>query len=507
MYRRRTAWVAAVVLLVLLYHFVSLRSDLDPPRLDTRPNTASSQSQASNEDGQTRPKAGSGSHDISKAHQEAESKPVCPPLPGMEDVLVVMKTGVTEAKDKVPVHFQTTLRCVPNYVIYSDFDEEIQGVQLHDALRNMDEGIKQSIPDFNIYNRIRSMGRAGLNSADFADVANSALGKPDNPGWKLDKWKFLPMVQETYARKPDAKWYVFMEADTYFSWGTLLAWLAQLNHNDPLYIGTETQIADVIFAHGGSGFIVSNPALKRVVNDYAARPAEIHAYTANHWAGDCVLGKILLDNGVPLTFSWPMLQNSHPGELDEFATVFYRKPWCFPAVAFHHLTPSDVQSLWEFEQKRFKDVRLFPCPCHILQSTDKTEPQNTPAALGRLPRTPVPRIRPGTKQLGQPVRRRALRLRRHLRRLPCAVRIRAHLHAVLVARKPLLHQQHAPTWAEQQGCQVWVDHAQNRRSVGCCSDLQEARFWLIYPSFISLLLLSSLDTVWDSLLGLGMGPG
>lgn len=360
MYRRRTAWVAAVVVLVLLYHFVSLRSDLDPPKLDTRPKTSPSEDQQ-------RPKAGSGSHEISKAHQEAESKPaerpVCPPLPGMEDVLVVMKTGVTEAKEKVPVHFQTTLRCVPNYVIYSDFDEEIQGVQLHDALRNMDEGIKQSIPDFNIYNRIRTMGRAGLNNADFADVANSALGKPDNPGWKLDKWKFLPMVQETYAHKPDAKWYVFMEADTYFSWGTLLAWLATLNHHDALYIGTETQIADVIFAHGGSGFIVSNPALKRVVDEYAAKPAEIHAYTATHWAGDCVLGKILLNVGVPLTFSWPMLQNSHPGELDEFATVFYRRPWCFPAVAFHHLTPKDVQSLWEFEQKRYKDVRPGPLPC------------------------------------------------------------------------------------------------------------------------------------------------
>ena len=428
--------MAAVVVLVLLYHFVSLRSDLDPPKLDTRPKTSPSEDQQ-------RPKAGSGSHEVSKAHQEAESKPaerpVCPPLPGMEDVLVVMKTGVTEAKEKVPVHFQTTLRCVPNYVIYSDFDEEIQGVQLHDALRNMDEGIKQSIPDFNIYNRIRTMGRAGLNNADFADVANSALGKPDNPGWKLDKWKFLPMVQETYAHKPDAKWYVFMEADTYFSWGTLLAWLATLNHHDALYIGTETQIADVIFAHGGSGFIVSNPALKRVVDEYAAKPAEIHAYTATHWAGDCVLGKILLNVGVPLTFSWPMLQNSHPGELDEFATVFYRRPWCFPAVAFHHLTPKDVQSLWEFEQKRYKDVRPGLLPCFPLRekkkkTLTKIEPQNNPPPLRRLPRTTVPRIRPGTKQLGQSVRRRALALHRHLRRLPGPVCLRARLSAVLLAR-------------------------------------------------------------------------
>ncbi|KAI9374087.1 hypothetical protein BJX61DRAFT_344750 [Aspergillus egyptiacus] len=321
------------------------------------------------------------------------TKPVpCPSLPGIDDVLIVMKTGVTEALDKVPVHFQTTLRCIPNYVIYSDFEEKIQGVQIHDALRNVDPTVKETIEDFQLYNRLQQHGREGLISQDFADEANSAIGKPNNPGWKLDKWKFLPMIREAYAHKPDAKWFVFMEADTYFSWPTLLAWLSRFDASKPYYIGTETQIADVIFAHGGSGFVVSNPAMKLVVDEYAEHADELHNYTDAHWAGDCVLGKVLSNVGVPLTFSWPILQNSNIGELDEFTATFYRRPWCFPAVALHHLSTSDIRFLHDFELRRlakssesiilhcdmFKEL-IFPGLSNVRDSWDNFSNQEQPS--------------------------------------------------------------------------------------------------------------------------------
>ena len=444
LYRRRITWVASLVALFLLYHFFSLRSDLDAPAVAARTKTSQKANTSPNAD------ANSNTNQNAKSNadndQNSQDRPVCPPLPGMEDVLVVLKTGVTEALDKVPVHFQTTLRCVPNYVIFSDHDEEIAGVRIHDALRNMpDENLKQSIPDFNIYNRIRSMGRAGLAQEDFSDVANSALGKPDNPGWKLDKWKFLPMVMGTYKHKSDAKWYVFMEADTYFVWGSLLAWLEHFNPEDPLYIGTETQIADVIFAHGGSGFVVSNPAMKRVVDEYSVKSNEIHAYTASHWAGDCVLGKILLDVGVPLHFSWPMLQNTAVAELDEFSPDFYRRPWCYPAVAFHHLSALDIQSLWEFEQKRYKEVPSLPLIPRLAKfhSNEKLVPQNPPSSRRRLQRTHLPRTRLRPLLLGQPLHRRTFRRHRHLRRLPGAVRNSAAMRAVHLPRWKMLHEQDA----------------------------------------------------------------
>ncbi|KAJ5692312.1 hypothetical protein N7462_001735 [Penicillium macrosclerotiorum] len=334
---RRFAAIAAAVALFFLYHVFSLQSNLSQPRPSSSvPNSAGAP--------------------VSVPENNAdESTPLCPPLPGINDVLVVMKTGVTESRDKVPVHFDTTLRCVPHYVIYSDFEEEIEGVKIHDVLRDMSPEVTEQIPDFNIYNRIKTYGRKGLEQDDFADEANSAIGKPNNPGWKLDKWKFLPMAQAALRHKPNAKWFVFMEADTYVSWPTLLAWLAKFDHNKPYYLGTETQIADVIFAHGGSGFMLSNPALQRASDQYAVHQVDLDHYTNEHWAGDCVLGKVLADAGVNLHYSWPVLQNSNIGELDEFTTELYREPWCYIAIALHHLNSQDIENLWNFEQKRWRD--------------------------------------------------------------------------------------------------------------------------------------------------------
>ncbi|CBF76694.1 glycosyltransferase family 31 protein [Aspergillus nidulans FGSC A4] len=331
--RRRVAVVATLLTLFLIYHFTIGSVPYQP-----------SSSQYTN----------------SARTSSDKKQSQCLPLPGIEDVLVVMKTGVTEALDKVPVHFKTTLRCIPNYVIYSDFEEKIDGVQIHDAFRNIDPAVKQNVDDFQIYNRLSKRGREGLQTQDFADEANSAIGKPNNPGWKLDKWKFLPMVKEAHQYKPDAKWFVFMEADTYYSWPTLLAWLSHFDPSEPHYIGTETQIADVIFAHGGSGFVLSNPAMKLAADEYTERADELHEYTDAHWAGDCVLGKVLSNVGVNLSFSWPILQNSNIGELDEFTTTFYRRPWCFPAVALHHLSPDDIRFLHDFEHRRLAKSSRLP---------------------------------------------------------------------------------------------------------------------------------------------------
>ena len=51
-------------------------------------------------------------------------------------------------------------------------------------------------------------------------------------------------------------------------WEALLAYLAELDLTNPYYIGAQTWIGDVEFAHGGSGYLVSRPALERVVKQY-----------------------------------------------------------------------------------------------------------------------------------------------------------------------------------------------------------------------------------------------
>ncbi|KAE8155421.1 hypothetical protein BDV40DRAFT_311554 [Aspergillus tamarii] len=279
----------------------------------------------------------------------------CPELPGIHDAMVVLKTGATEALEKVPVHFSTTLKCIPNFIIFSDFEEKISGIQIHDVLRSVDGNIKQKMTEFHLYNRLHESGRAGLTAEDFNDDPSTPSGKPDNRGWLLDKWKFLPMIDETLHARADARWYVFIEADTYVVWPNLLAWLEKFDPSQPYYMGSGVQIVNSVFGHGGSGLVLSHAAAHKVSAYRASRIKEYDDFTAKQWAGDYVLGKALKDAGIGLFFSNPMLQGDTPW------TFPYYDPnkndhWCTPVITYHHMTPNNIRQMWAFEQSWWLDT-------------------------------------------------------------------------------------------------------------------------------------------------------
>ena len=273
----------------------------------------------------------------------------CSELPFANDTLVVMKTGSTELQDKLPIHFNTTLRCYPNYAIYSDVAEEFHGHQILDSLEDVDPEIKASHDDFALYRRLQQQsGRAGLEQSELSGTDSKppgASGKTENPGWKLDKWKFLPLMRKTLRNHPEKPWYVFVETDTFLFWETLLAYIAVLDASKPYYIGGQTWIGDVEFAHGGSGYLVSRPALERVVKQYEENQHEWEKFTDNHWAGDCVLGKAFKDAGIPLTPAWPIFQGDDIGNMNYGHS---QRLWCQPTVSYHHLDALAIEDLWKY---------------------------------------------------------------------------------------------------------------------------------------------------------------
>jgi len=284
----------------------------------------------------------------------------CSKIPGAKDTVVVIKTGSTEFVDKLPRHLNTTTRCYPNYLIFSDYEEDYGGQQIIDALDSVSPNIRQEHMDFALHRRLKEMGRAALAAEELSKVPGDPsawTGHTDNPGWKLDKWKFLPMVNRTLHEYPDKKWYVFVEADTYVLWGTLLHWLNTLNSDEPHYHGNQMAISGDLFAHGGSGFVVSHKAMRMVVDHFHEYHDSIEQFTDIHWAGDCVLGKAFRESGVPFTFSYPVLQTDHPGMIPYLTPEGKttddpkKRPWCFPAVSYHHLNAEWVEDLWQFEQK------------------------------------------------------------------------------------------------------------------------------------------------------------
>ncbi|KAF2720401.1 glycosyltransferase family 31 protein [Polychaeton citri CBS 116435] len=284
---------------------------------------------------------------------------LCKDLPGANETLVVLKTGATELDAKLPVHFNTTMQCYPNMLIFSDSAEIIENHTVIDALESVSPDLKDTHPDFEIYRRLRDHGRQIQLSDKLhnEDKPESWTGNAENPGWKLDKWKFLPMVSRTFYEYPLMKWYVFIEADSYIIWPTLLEHLATLDHTIPYYAGVTVYIDGIGFAHGGSGFIVSQPAMHLVASYIDSNQEKLENFTGGHWAGDCVLGKTFTDAGVPLTDAWPIIQGDHPGMVPYIADDGRPMPpsdkriWCNPTISYHHVPPAMVEDFWNFEQE------------------------------------------------------------------------------------------------------------------------------------------------------------
>jgi hypothetical protein len=105
-------------------------------------------------------------------------------------------------------------------------------------------------------------------------------------------------------------------------------------------------MGDVIFAHGGSGIIMSNSAVRRVAIKWQKEQVALEKMTAGEWAGDKLLSTVLKSVGVELTKSWPIIQGETPFTLD-----YTPGHWCMPVVSYHHVDDVWVKSIADFEER------------------------------------------------------------------------------------------------------------------------------------------------------------
>ena len=148
----------------------------------------------------------------------------CPVSPSAENVVVSIKTGASEAADKIPALMQTSLRCVKNTFIFSDLEQDIGDYHLYDALDTVSASIVNTNSDFEFYQKQRELWRSKQNLDALKDAKNpkDPAGKP--AAWILDKYKFIHVLEKTWALKPDMDWYILIDADTYIVWSNLLIW-------------------------------------------------------------------------------------------------------------------------------------------------------------------------------------------------------------------------------------------------------------------------------------------
>ncbi|RDW86744.1 glycosyltransferase family 31 protein [Aspergillus mulundensis] len=301
---------------------------------------------------------------------ESESTPNCEMFPAAafaeDGIQVTLKVGGAESRELLRSHIEGVTRCIPNLFVVSDMQQQIGPFITHDLLADVVHVLSEE--DKAAYQRQRE---------DYY-YWNKRL-EPSKAGWKLDRYKFLSMVEYAYAQNPNAKWYVFTETDTLVIWQNLVQLLDRYKWIDPVYLGSPTpgrqlgtwwEPQPTFFVYGGSGIVLSVTAIEHLLHEAGEESAEAESdhesqllitkfqdMVREDCCGDSVLGWVAAQRDVEIKGLWPMF-NPHPLH----STPLGKAYWCQPAISFHKSAPVDMVELWNWQQKRLKngtDPRLI----------------------------------------------------------------------------------------------------------------------------------------------------
>ncbi|KAI0012692.1 glycosyltransferase family 31 protein [Xylariaceae sp. FL0662B] len=274
----------------------------------------------------------------------------CANFPNTDGILLVMKTGATEAFDRVPTHLLTTLLCLPDFLIFSDMEQQIGPYHIYDALAEFEESAKAHNADFDLY---RNQKECPVSLKSCVDA--KADGQK---AWHLDKYKFLPMMEQTWRMRPGRDWYIFTEADTYVFWANIVHWLkkqSRLNPREKIFLGSRSYIGGKPFAHGGSGYIISGTLLKHLIENHPGVVMQYNARGAHECCGDLMLAMALEEyEKITIRQTWPMINGEKPSTLP-----YGPGHWCEPILTMHHMNAEEISSVWQFEQTRKTDRTLL----------------------------------------------------------------------------------------------------------------------------------------------------
>lgn len=264
-------------------------------------------------------------------------------------IVVSVKTGASEAGDRIPAQMQTFLRDVQNVVIFSDLEQDIGEYHLYDALDTIPLSIVQNNPDFDFYSKQKELWKASHNLSSLRG-AKHPTSSENLAAWTLDKYKNIHMLEKTWALKPNMDWYLFIDADTYLIWSNMQAWLATLNPKNKYYFGSAVFTSGTTFAHGGTGIVLSGASMYELVVNNEGTAALWDDRIHGKCCGDLVLGMALKDCGVTLQDVWPLMSGEAPATMPFGAgTPEY---WCKPALSMHHLSPEEMRNFADFEDRR-----------------------------------------------------------------------------------------------------------------------------------------------------------
>jgi hypothetical protein len=224
-------------------------------------------------------------------------------------------------------------------IIVSDAKDYVAGKQVIDILERLPASYSDDNPDWAAYSNQQQKLQAG-----------GTIDDKSPEGWRLDRFKFLPMVEEAFRKSPNAKWYVFIETDIYYFWDSLFRVLDRLDSNKHHYLGSPAPgPPNFWFAYGGAGIVLSG----RLVRDLLVHGDEqlsvkYESLAKSDPSGDAILGYAIdQEVGIRLGHLYPTL----PGEDIEGLRITPDK-WCTPLVGLHRVSEEQMAALWAWERCR-----------------------------------------------------------------------------------------------------------------------------------------------------------
>ena len=255
-------------------------------------------------------------------------------LDGGEDVVVIIKTGATEIYKSLPIHLATTLTHTPNHLLFSDHEQQIAQYKIQDALDEVSDWTMQN-KDFELY-KDQKQSMATGQSPEYLELKG---------GWELDKYKNIHMMKKTWKQRPNAKWYLFIDADSYVMLSNLLPYLRGLDHTKRLYMGSPAVVKSTNFGHGGTGYVVSHGAMQYVMQEDPDIPHKYEQMAKDNCCGDYVFAEAMKAHGIELSFTNPNFFGEGPAKIDYDAPKH-----CQPLITMHHMRPSEISDAWTFER-------------------------------------------------------------------------------------------------------------------------------------------------------------
>lgn len=170
-------------------------------------------------------------------------------------------------------------------------------------------------------------------------------------GWRLDKYKFLLLIEHTGTNWPTAKWYLYTEDDTYMFPPNVLLYLSTHNHGESHWLGGLGEKLGTTFAHSGSVFALSRGARKQSFGRGGDLVKKYQNFVDDACCGDSALDKVLNDFGVKSgdnsgdeKWSWGFNGLAH------WKIEFSQENWCKPVLTWHYAYNRDIAKYHSLEK-------------------------------------------------------------------------------------------------------------------------------------------------------------